>query len=157
MSKNEPEKRWKGGQVYFCCAENSKCNGLQARKHLERPPHTPGMGWGRWLLPVQDRAGEGSQPPISHPPGGSGGHCAGQTCHRSEEVPGETGLAPLGSARAFWGVPIGAQRKQIRLGTMKLWVPSLDSFSGFRIWPALSRGGSDPTWLWRRPAALALI
>ena len=31
------------------------------------------------------------------------------------------------------GVPIVAQQKQIRLGTMRLWVPSLASLSGLRI------------------------
>ena len=32
------------------------------------------------------------------------------------------------------GVPIMAQWKQIQLGTMRLWVPSLASLSGLRIW-----------------------
>ena len=32
------------------------------------------------------------------------------------------------------GAPIMAQRKQIQLGTMRLWVQSLASLSGLRIW-----------------------
>ena len=32
-----------------------------------------------------------------------------------------------------FGFPVVAQQKQIRLGTMKLWVLSLDLLSGFRI------------------------
>ena len=43
------------------------------------------------------------------------------------------------------GVPIVAQQKWIQLGTMKLWVRSLALLSGLRIW------------LWRKPAAVALI
>ena len=56
------------------------------------------------------------------------------------------------------------QWKQIRLGTMRLPVGSLASFSGLRIGVAVSCGAghrrrSDPVWLWlwRRPAAEALI
>ena len=32
------------------------------------------------------------------------------------------------------GVPVVAQQKQIQPGTMRLWVRSLASFSGLRIW-----------------------
>lgn len=32
------------------------------------------------------------------------------------------------------GVPVVAQRKRIRLGTMRLWVQSLASISGLRTW-----------------------
>ena len=56
------------------------------------------------------------------------------------------------------------QRKRIRLGTMRLQVPSLALLSGLRISIAMSYGvgsrcGLDLAllWLWRRPAATALI
>jgi len=63
------------------------------------------------------------------------------------------------------GVPVVAQRKQIQLGTMSLWVRSLALLSGFRIQcchvscGAGCRRGSDLAllWLWRRPVAIALI
>ena len=42
-----------------------------------------------------------------------------------------------------------AQRKRIRLGTMRLRVPSLASLSGLRIWCCRE--------LWSRSAAIALI
>ena len=56
------------------------------------------------------------------------------------------------------------QRKQIPLGTMRLWVQSLASLSGLRIrhcrelW-CRSQMSSDPMllWLWCRPAATAPI
>ena len=47
------------------------------------------------------------------------------------------------------GVPIVAQWKRIRLGSMRFGVRSLASLSGLRI-----RHGRE---LWRRPAAAALI
>ena len=56
------------------------------------------------------------------------------------------------------------QQKRIRLGTARLWVRSLASLSGLRIWhcPELwvgRRHGLDPEllWLWHRPSAAALI
>ena len=62
------------------------------------------------------------------------------------------------------GVPVMVQRKQIRLGTMRLQVRSLASLSGLRIGIALSccvgcRHSSDLAllWLWCRQAARALI
>ena len=36
--------------------------------------------------------------------------------------------------RKSWGVPVVAQRKQIRLGTMRLRVQSLALLGGLRIW-----------------------
>ena len=36
--------------------------------------------------------------------------------------------------RKWKGVPVVVQQKQIRLGTMRLWVRSLASLSGLRIW-----------------------
>ena len=48
-----------------------------------------------------------------------------------------------------WGVPIMVQRKQIRLGTMRLQVPSLASLSGLRIQHCCE--------LWCRPVAVAPI
>ena len=61
-------------------------------------------------------------------------------------------------------VPIMVQRERIRLGTMRLWVPSLVQLSGLRIqhcgelW-CRCRCSSDPVllWLWHRPAAIAPI
>ena len=54
------------------------------------------------------------------------------------------------------------QQKQIRLGTMRLWIQSLASFSELRIWHSVSCGGgcrrsSDLAllWFWCRPAATA--
>ena len=47
------------------------------------------------------------------------------------------------------GVPVVVQRKQIQLGTMRLWVQSLASLSGSRIWRCRE--------LWCRPAAIAPI
>ena len=43
---------------------------------------------------------------------------------------------PLASHHYYgvWGVPITAQQKQIRLGTVRLRVQSLASFRGLRIW-----------------------
>ena len=61
-------------------------------------------------------------------------------------------------------VPIVAQWKQIQLETMRLWVRSLATLSGLRIWHCCelwcrSRHGSDPAllWLWCRLAAVAPI
>ena len=66
--------------------------------------------------------------------------------------------------RRLRGVPIVAQWKQIRLGTVRLRVPSLASLSGLRIqrcgklW---CRRSLDLMllwlWLWCRPAAVAPI
>ena len=57
-----------------------------------------------------------------------------------------------------------AQQKQIQPGTMRLWVQSLASLSGLRIWLCHELGvggrcGSDPglLWLQRRLAAVAPI
>ena len=57
-----------------------------------------------------------------------------------------------------------AQWKRIRLGTMRVWVPSLALLSGLRIWHCMScgvgrRGGSDLVllWFWCRLAAIAPI
>ena len=57
-----------------------------------------------------------------------------------------------------------AQQKQIRLGTVRLWVHSLALLSGLRIWCChelwcRSHTCSEPTllWLWCRPAAVAPI
>ena len=55
-----------------------------------------------------------------------------------------------------------AQRKRIRLGTMRSQVPSLASLSGLRIWRCCDTGhrcGSDLVllWLWCRPEAIAPI
>ena len=47
------------------------------------------------------------------------------------------------------GVPVVAQRKRIQLGTIRLWVRSLATFSGLKIWHCHE--------LWCRPAATALI
>ena len=61
------------------------------------------------------------------------------------------------------GVPILVQQKPIRLGTMKLWVWSLASLSGLKIWHChelwYHKHGSDPMllWLWCKPAAVAPI
>ena len=62
------------------------------------------------------------------------------------------------------GVLILAQRKRVRLGTVRLQVRSLAPLSGLRISVAVSCGvghrhGSDPTllWLWCKPAAPAPI
>ena len=60
------------------------------------------------------------------------------------------------------GVPVTAQWKQIRLGTMRVQVRSLVSLSGSGIRIAVSfsvgrRHSSDLLWLWHRPAATALI
>ena len=56
------------------------------------------------------------------------------------------------------------QRKQIQLGTTRLWVQSLASLSGLRIWRYCElwcsrRRSLDPVllWLWCRPAAVAPI
>ena len=63
----------------------------------------------------------------------------------------------------YIGVPVVAQRKQIRLGTMRLWVRSLTSLSqGFGVAVSCGVGrrcGLDPEWLWLwcRPAAVAPI
>ena len=65
-------------------------------------------------------------------------------------------------------VPVMAQRKQIQLGMgsrLRVRVRSLASLSGLRIqcyhglWCVGHKRGSDLTllWLWRRPAAVALI
>ena len=60
-------------------------------------------------------------------------------------------------------VPVVAQ-KRIRLGTMRFRVQSLVLLSGLRIWCCRelwwrSKTWLDPAWLWlwRRPAAIALI
>ena len=57
-------------------------------------------------------------------------------------------------------IPIVVQRKRIRLGTMRLWVRSLASFSGLvirgchELWCRLqTQLRSGTAWLWRRPAA----
>ena len=65
------------------------------------------------------------------------------------------------------GVPVVAQRKRIQLGTMRLQVRSLALLSGLRIqhchelWYTLQTWLGSPVllwlWLWRRPAAVALI
>ena len=49
-----------------------------------------------------------------------------------------------------------AQQKQIRLGTMRLWVRSLASLSGLRIRRCCELG-SGIAWLWCRPAAVTPI
>ena len=61
-------------------------------------------------------------------------------------------------------VPIMAQGKQIQLGPMRMWVPSLTLLSGLRIPCCLSCGvghrcSSDLAllWLWYRPGATAPI
>ena len=66
------------------------------------------------------------------------------------------------SQMCIYGVLIMAQRKRIRLGTVRLRVRSLASLSGLRIQCCRSCGvghrcGSDPEllWLWRRLAATA--
>ena len=54
----------------------------------------------------------------------------------------DTGLSISTAARTWLcslryhstGVPVVVQQKRIRLGTMRLWVQSLASLSGFRIW-----------------------
>ena len=62
------------------------------------------------------------------------------------------------------GVPVVAQWKQIQLGTMRLWVQSLASFSGLRIWCCRELWCRAKMWLeslvavvWRRPATVAAI
>ena len=62
------------------------------------------------------------------------------------------------------GVPVVAQRKRIRQGTMRLRAQSLASLGGLRIRCGCGCGvgrrrGSDPVllWLWWRPAAAAPI
>ena len=51
-----------------------------------------------------------------------------------------------------------AQRKRVRLGTMKLWVESLASLSGLRIWHCNELWYRLLwLWLWYRLAAAALI
>ena len=62
------------------------------------------------------------------------------------------------------GVPIVVQWKWIRLGTMRLWVPSLALLSGLRIWHCCELWfrsqtllGSSVVWLWCGSAATALI
>ena len=53
-----------------------------------------------------------------------------------DSIPGlGTHFYAMGEAKKFLkiGVPIVAQRKQTRLGTMRLWVSSLASLSGLRI------------------------
>ena len=47
----------------------------------------------------------------------------------------------------YGGVPIMVQRKQIRLGTMRLRDQSLASFSGLRIWPCHELWYRLQTWL----------
>ena len=78
--------------------------------------------------------------------------------------PGKTALRESGSLSQCnkYGVPVAAQRKQIRLGTTRLPVRSLASLSDLRVWRCcelwcICRHGSDPTllWLWHRPAATA--
>ena len=66
--------------------------------------------------------------------------------------------------KSKYGVPIVAQPKRIRLGTMRLQVCSLALLSGLRSGIAVSCGvgcrcGSDPMllWLWCRLAAVAPI
>ena len=80
--------------------------------------------------------------------------------------PGKTALRESGSLSQCnkYGVPVAAQRKQIRLGTTRLPVRSLASLSDLRVWRCcelwcICRHGSDPTllWLWHRPAATTLI
>ena len=59
------------------------------------------------------------------------------------------------------GVPFVAKWKWIWLRTMKLWVRSLASLSGFRVSSChvSCRCSSDPVWLWlwHRPAAVAWL
>ena len=57
-----------------------------------------------------------------------------------------------------------AKQKGVRLGTMRLWVQSLASLSGLRIWHCCElwcrlqmQLALGLLWLWRRPAAVALI
>ena len=57
-----------------------------------------------------------------------------------------------------------AQRKRIQLGNMRLWVQSLPLLSGLRIQRCRGCGVGHRhdldlalLWLWRRPAAIALI
>ena len=64
----------------------------------------------------------------------------------------------------YVGVPILAKWKRIWLGTMRLWVPSLASLSGLRIWCCRECGVgcklvSDLAllWLWRGLAAVVPI
>ena len=45
------------------------------------------------------------------------------------------------------GVPTMAQWKRIQLGTMKLWVESLASLSGLRIWSCLELQITDMAWI----------
>ena len=54
------------------------------------------------------------------------------------------------------GVPVGAQQKWIPLGTMRLWVQFLASFSGLRIWCCPELWCSLQTWL-RSHVAVALV
>ena len=66
------------------------------------------------------------------------------------------------SGKYTWGVPVLAQQKRIRLGTMRLRVWSLASLGGLGIRGCCGVGfrcGSDHEllWLWRRLAAIALI
>ena len=73
-------------------------------------------------------------------------------------------LSLLQSFRNCLGVPVLAQQKQIRLGTMRLPVQSWASLSGLRIqrchelwWWSQTWLRSGVAWLWSRPAATAPI
>ena len=47
----------------------------------------------------------------------------------------------------YWGVPVIVQRKWIWLGTMRLWVGSLASLTGLRIWYCHELWYRLQTWL----------
>ena len=50
-----------------------------------------------------------------------------------------------------------AQQKWVQLGTMRLWVPSLASLRGLMIWHCRELWCRLQMWLWRWPAAVALM
>ena len=63
-----------------------------------------------------------------------------------------------------YGVPVMAQWKRVQPGTMRLWVESLASLSGLRIWRCCELWyrsqmwlGLALLWLWCRPGATAPI
>ena len=47
----------------------------------------------------------------------------------------------------FKGVPTVAEQKRIQLASMRLWVPSLASLSGLRIWRCWELWCRSQTWL----------
>ena len=82
---------------------------------------------------------------------------------RVEALPA-AGPGGMANTKEKYGVSAVAQRKPIRLGTMRLWVQSLASLSGLRIWLCRElwcrsqiRLRSGVLWLWCRPAAIAPI